>query len=141
MHRAHVFWDCPVAQAVRSELQVSLGRGVDLQRHHVWLLDSPSPECSGKVWMVVGLASLTAMEYGRARMWAQYRDGWRGDELVQEVSRAAQLRLWSELQDFVLFRGAGFGLEWGVRPGHPFVQTDPAGTGRLVLHMPVAVGE
>jgi hypothetical protein len=85
--RAHHYHECPVAQAVFSELRSTLAAGggaphVDdsigvggmvsaggfaISRHHVWLGQSPGA-CATSVWQVVCLAAFTAMETGRQRL-------------------------------------------------------------------------
>ena len=67
--RQHVFWDCPVAQAVRQEPLQQPGTAA-LQRAHLWLLEPPYPEVQKVVWWVVRLAALSAMAGGHSHLWA-----------------------------------------------------------------------
>jgi hypothetical protein len=136
VHRLHAFWECPVARAVRLQLQQGLG-GVSPQRRHVWLLESPSRGCQLLVWRVVGLAALNAMEYGRSRLWVQSLQVGDPGERLAEVARAASVFFWSELQDFTLDRLGLPGAAWaGVGRGHPFLQTGLPGCGGVSLHVP-----
>lgn len=65
LQRQHVFWDCPVAQSVREQLQLGLGGAAPaVQQWQVWLLQPP-PRVRPAVWRLVALAALEAMEYGR----------------------------------------------------------------------------
>lgn len=136
VHRLHAFWECPVAVAVRQQLQLGLG-GVRIERAHVWLLQAPSQACQVPVWQVVGLAALGAMEYGRRRLWAQSGQDGQPEDLVGVVGRAAGLFFWSELQDFVLARRGGLGPLWErVGRGHPFLQAGVGGAADLCLNVP-----
>lgn len=146
VHREHVFWSCPVAVAVREQIQAGLGQVGGLERHHLWLLATPSPACCSSVWQIVCLAAVSAMEFGRKRLWAQLRQGGVSDSWVAEVGRAAGLRFWAELQDFVLDRGRVVGSGWdrataAAGPGHPFLQKDLPGVPGWSLHVPVGLNE
>jgi hypothetical protein len=71
--RQHAFWDCPIATVLVAQLGDIIDN--DVPQHSLWLLQPPSPLIDTSVWMVVCMAALTSMEYGRARMWAQYASG------------------------------------------------------------------
>jgi hypothetical protein len=51
--RQHAFWECAIAQAVRTQVQCGLG-GALLQQWHLWLVDPPPSVCqikwSGGLW-------------------------------------------------------------------------------------------
>ena len=66
--RLHYLWACPVAAAVVAELSRVLGPRVELQRQHVWLLQSPTRRCVWHVWALVCFAAVHAMDRGRARL-------------------------------------------------------------------------
>lgn len=69
--RLHTFWACPVARAVRAQLEAALP-GVRLERAHLWLLRLPPGGhglCS-RAWALVSLAALHAMEHGRRHLYA-----------------------------------------------------------------------
>ena len=68
--RDHAFWVCPVAVAVRRLLQHFLPSGVVVQPCHLWLLTPPHPSVHAGVWVVVGLAALTALDRARRYMWS-----------------------------------------------------------------------
>jgi hypothetical protein len=75
VHRQHAFWDCPVAHAVRDQLQQGLQQGGEeavpaVAQRHLWLLQSPSAEVPPVLWWAVSLAALAAMEQGRRHLWA-----------------------------------------------------------------------
>jgi hypothetical protein len=65
--RQHAFWECAIAQAVRTQVQRGLA-GALLQQWHLWLVD-PLPVCH-MVWRVVVLAAIWAMEQGTKRLWS-----------------------------------------------------------------------
>ena len=66
--RQHHFWHCPVAQAVVG--QVEARAGIPVARSHLWLA-SPPAGFHERVWDVVSLAALSAMEVGRRYMAAE----------------------------------------------------------------------
>jgi hypothetical protein len=101
LHRQHAFWDCPVAAAVRQELQRGLGAGVPLLQHHVWLLQVPDAAVQVAVWQVVGLAALEAMDRARRYMWWRFRQPGVSPAVALEagIARARSL-LWVGIQDF-----------------------------------------
>jgi hypothetical protein len=66
--RQHAFWECAIAQAVRTQVQRGLGRCL-LQQRHLWLVDPPTSVCE-VFWQVVVLAAIWAMEQGRKRLWS-----------------------------------------------------------------------
>lgn len=65
--RAHVFWECPVAVAVRGCLQRNLPPGVVLEPRHLWLLMPPAGVHPG-VWLVAALSALSALADARRFM-------------------------------------------------------------------------
>jgi hypothetical protein len=71
--RRHVFWDCFVARTLREELAAALGMSAspEVQRPQLWLV-FPPPGIHPRVWDVVALAALAALERGRQHM---YRGG------------------------------------------------------------------
>jgi hypothetical protein len=91
--RQHSFWDCPVAVAVRAQLALALHEAPS--QPHVWLLQPPRASLRPGVWTLVCLAALSAMEYGRRRLWADRESS------LDVVGRAAVLRFWCDLQAFV----------------------------------------
>jgi hypothetical protein len=62
--RDHVFWHCPVAQAVVQEVQRRLPANVHVLKHHFWLCVPPAPTIRLAVWRVVGMAALSAIHKG-----------------------------------------------------------------------------
>jgi hypothetical protein len=67
--RAHCFWDCPVALAVRRAIADALLPATPvISRASVWLCQPPAGLHIG-VWRVVCLAALSAMEHGRRKLW------------------------------------------------------------------------
>jgi hypothetical protein len=140
LHRQHAFWDCPVAMAVREELQRGLGVQVQLKQHHLWLLQNPAPAVQVPVWQVVGLAALEAMDRARRFMWwTSCQPGVsRGMALQQGVVRARSL-LWLGLQDFTAEDHRQPPLNWRqVTDTHPFlsVQVVVPLQPRVVLNLP-----
>jgi hypothetical protein len=81
--RQHAFWECAIAQAVRTQVQRGLG-GALLQQGHLWLVDPPPSVCE-IVWRVVVLAAVWAMEQGRKRLWTLVHAPPRQGSAVQQA--------------------------------------------------------
>jgi hypothetical protein len=81
--RQHAFWECAIAQAVRTQVQRGLG-GALLQQWHLWLVDPPPSVCK-IVWRVVVLAAIWAMEQGRKRLWSLVHTPPRQGSAVQQA--------------------------------------------------------
>ncbi len=76
--RLHHFWECPVARAVREQIEwhlqaapaaVASGR---MLRQHLWHAQPP-PGCEQVAWNVIALAALSAMDIGRCCLRAAKR--------------------------------------------------------------------
>ena len=69
--RAHTFWHCPVAAAVRSTITAALqshSQTSGISRSSIWLCRPPKSVHSG-VWQVVCMAAVSAMDHGRRQLW------------------------------------------------------------------------
>jgi exonuclease III len=144
VHRAHAFWDCPVAEAVRAQLQAGMPPACQVQRHHVWLLRSPDEQhCTGAVWRVVAMVALQAMELGRAALWSARQRLLHGDlpagaTPLQVAQRQAVGRFWLLLMDVAAMSTRM--EDWpGLTPQHPFLGPRAPGTGFGVLEARVPV--
>jgi hypothetical protein len=109
----HTFWSCSIAQAVVAQLQSGLataGSSAVVSQPNVWLLEAPAAFDCPAAWRLVALAALTAMEYGRRRLWVQtLQPGWvaaHGPAAAQAIGRAATARFWVLLQGFCFGAGA-----------------------------------
>ena len=60
--RLHHFWECPIAQSLRTELEAE--SGLSLARRNLWLLE-PLAGMNSLVWDVVCLSAVHALEHGR----------------------------------------------------------------------------
>jgi hypothetical protein len=144
VHRQHSFWDCPVAEAVKAQLQRVLGQQ-QLQQHHLWLVQPPSLQLQPAVWQIVALAALTAMDRGRRYMWWLFKCQQQQLERQQQRQRmtaaavaaavtaaaaealqAAQTRaaalFWLALEEFCGSSRRPPGTDWDrVGPAHPFL--------------------
>ena len=140
--RLHAYWDCRVARAVRDQLALGLGAAPD--RAAVWLLRMPPGEgVDPRAWVLVCLAAVSAMEHGRALLWALWHQarlaGASGADptalVAHDVAAAAAsavARFWHVLDDFC--RSAVV-VQWGLPPHHPFIAPS-AHASRLRLHLP-----
>jgi hypothetical protein len=133
--RAHVFWGCPVAEAVVVAVAAALPAPTPVVTCcQVWLLQPPAGVRAG-VWAVVAALVVDAMERGRRHLWriTRPRDGVPLDRAVA-VERAGELAtadLWDALASFA--EGGVVPRGWGESVGstHPFVGVVD---GRLTLN-------
>lgn len=125
LHRQHAYWDCPVAVAVREQLQRGLGRDCQLQQWHVWLCQKPRrAPLRPVVWRVVAVAALHAMDRGRAVMWHQYHNSRQtpAAAVLQAARERAAAEFWLALQVFAQEAQPDSQQGWGaVQADHPFL--------------------
>lgn len=112
----HHCWECPVAGAVRQELEGQLrahrvGQGAPwlaadraLRCAEVWLGVLPHPQLHRMVWDMVCLAAIGAMEFGRKVAWAVAAEAPALPLPVVEriAGRAAVGEFWRVLADFAV---------------------------------------
>jgi hypothetical protein len=114
--RVHTFWTCPVAVAVRAELERVLQQPV--LRPDVWLLQPPAAGVRPEVWDLVCLAALGAMEHGRKLGWALQAEH---QQPLQQPAIAAVVRFW-EILDSCISPSLARDLESApLGPVHPFL--------------------
>jgi hypothetical protein len=73
LHHLHSFWSCPVAVAIRRQLETHLNTP-QLSRSALWLLTPPTHHINTGVWQVVCTAAISAMDLGRRCMWSAKMD-------------------------------------------------------------------
>jgi hypothetical protein len=118
VHRQHAYWDCPVAQAVREQLQRGLG-GREVSQWQLWLVQPP-PGVQQVVWRVVGMAALEAVDVGRRYMWSLSATA--AAEAVAAGQRRAVTTFWMALEDFSHRGRRTPPRGWDtVGAGHPFL--------------------
>jgi hypothetical protein len=140
---AHHFWSCPVAVAVRAEVEhqlIAFGvppHGGRLACSDVWLACLPHARIHRFVWDLVCLAIIHAMEIGRSAAWAVSLRGEAGQDVVRTVAtKAAVAAFWSALSDLA----AVVKVAPGVRSyliTHPFISWHVIvrrGNGLRVVH-------
>ena len=94
--RRHHFWDCPVAAAVRQEVQRGLAAAWAsgaLRPSHVWTMRQPtgvSRALHTGVWRVVCLAALCAMEVGRKAVAAAHGQRMREERELEQQQQQRQ---------------------------------------------------
>ncbi|GIL80441.1 hypothetical protein Vretifemale_9655, partial [Volvox reticuliferus] len=78
--RLHHFWECPIAKAVREQIDRHLRlpssatiEGAYVTRQQLWLVQAP-PGCEQAPWDVIAMAVLSSMEYGRYCLRAATRE-------------------------------------------------------------------
>ncbi|GIL87818.1 hypothetical protein Vretifemale_15866, partial [Volvox reticuliferus] len=75
----HHFWECPIAKAVREQIDrhlrlpspATIEGGIT--RQQLWLVQAPTG-CEQAPWDVIAMAALSSMEYGRYCLWAATRE-------------------------------------------------------------------
>jgi hypothetical protein len=131
-HRKHAFWDCPVARAIRQQLELNLP-GTLILPLNVWLLQGPpGGVVRPVVWRTVALAALQAMDKGRRYLW------WHANQealepavSIREARNHAVTAFHLALHDFASLPVPPEHLGWGlVGPDHPFLAVQD---GRLVV--------
>ena len=104
---SHLFWSCPVADAVRQEVEGQLSAAGCVQSTScrlacpdVWLARPPHQRLHRMVWDLICLASIHAMEVGRRTAWAVGQQ-LTSSHLVEHIaSRAARGAFWDAMADF-----------------------------------------
>jgi hypothetical protein len=128
--RPHTFWLCPIARAVRAQLDAATGTAVG--RASLWLLIPPTDAPASvppAVWRLVCLAALDAMELGRASLWSAHMEAGRPAvpgpawaATVQAAGNRAAARLWATLEDFARDHAREVPESWGVTATSPFLR-------------------
>jgi hypothetical protein len=149
--RAHHFWDCPVAVAVRSEIERGLNHGggqYSLDRHHVWLCVPPGrPGLHEGVWQVVCLAAILAMDKGRKLLTKWRMEGDLGahhngprpppplPQRIPAASRVATTTFWDYVQDFICLGMAPATWVADITNTHPYIKLHQTTAGERKLRM------
>jgi hypothetical protein len=100
--RAHLFWECPPALAVRGALQQELARrgcAVVLERRHVWLMQCPDRALHADLWRVACLAAVSAMEKARCYVYT-LREKLPADPLSNVGCKVAHSTLLASVADY-----------------------------------------
>jgi hypothetical protein len=150
-NRAHHFWDCPVAMAVRSEMERCLnndGGQYTLQRHHVWLCCPPGRlDLHTGVWQVVCLAAILAMNKAKRLLTKWRLEGGLGahhrrsrpppplPQRIPAASRVAKAAFWDYVQDFVCLRMAPATWVADITTTHPFIKLHQTAAGDRKLRL------
>ena len=146
--RQHLFWQCPVARAVRMSVNAAMPPAYayvnptpyTLRRFQLWLAEPP-PSFLPVVWRVVTLAALDAIRHGQDVLTACCLASFdRSSDrralppavratAVTQACTAAAARFWSLLEDFVSLNPTA-PVGWPrdrLPPGHPFLAIQPGG--------------
>ena len=122
--RMHSFWSCPLALAVRAELERVLHRSVSLSS--LWLLRPPSPGVHQTVWDVACLAALGAMEHGRRCAWAPQATQ-QAAPSPAVVAASAVTHFWRLLDESISPPLVAALADQPLGGTHPFLCSSPAG--------------
>ena len=104
----HHFWSCPVAVAVRREIEgqlVAFGllpAGAHIPCSAVWLARLPHQQMHRFVWDMVCLAAVHAFEHGRRTAWAVSSHIDVPDMVETVAVRAAKASFWEALTDIAV---------------------------------------
>lgn len=102
----HHFWQCPMADEVRQEVESQLraknmlGGDARLSCSHVWKGVKPHPGLHRMVWDMVCLAAVHAMNVGRQTAWSVSHRLETPDLVADVVRKVARAAFWSVLADF-----------------------------------------
>ena len=127
--RAHAFWDCPMAAAVRTQLQAATGSAPT--RRSLWLLTEPPHTVPPSLWTLVCVAAVHAMDHGRRHAWASVSAHHAAPAIGAAANQAA-LCFWTTLH--AVARDDPPAVEgWGLTAATPFLMVVD---GRLRVNMP-----
>ena len=104
----HHFWSCPVAVAVRREIESQLlifgllPAGSRIPCSAIWLARPPHRRLHRLVWDMVCLAAVHAFEHGRRTAWAVSSHLNVPDMIETVAIRAAKASFWEALTDFAV---------------------------------------
>jgi len=104
----HHFWTCPVAVAVRREIESQLvifgllPAGTRIPCSAIWLARPPHRRLHRLVWDMVCLAAIHAFEHGRRTAWAVSSQLNVPDIIETVAVRAAKASFWEALTDFAV---------------------------------------
>ena len=103
--RYHHFWDCVIARGLRETIQMTIedvmgDRCDDVRRSELWLV-IPLEILHGKVWDVVCLAAIAALERGRQRLYAaRMDDGHAQPGAIRKTCAAVVIDFWARIRSF-----------------------------------------
>jgi hypothetical protein len=103
---AHHFWSCPVADAVRAEVEAQLRikgwllADTRLRCDALWLGVKPHHALHRMVWDMVCLAAIHAMSVGRKAAWSVSHRLETPDLVAAVAQKVARAGFWSVLADF-----------------------------------------
>jgi hypothetical protein len=104
----HHFWLCPIAEAVRQEMESQLRAknmlvaAARLTCSHVWKGVKPHPGLHRMVWDMVCLAAVHAMNVGRQAAWSVSHRLDAPDLVADVVRKVAKAAFWNVLADFAV---------------------------------------
>jgi hypothetical protein len=139
--RHHAFWDCPVACAVRQQLNQALLPSQSCSEPNIWLVQAP-PGVQQPVWDVVAPVALSAMDAGRRTMWFRHFHATTPrfldtQQCVQAGCTRATSAFWLSLHNFAkVCRHLPLKGWEGVGATHPFLYVSGQPP-RLCLRLPL----
>jgi hypothetical protein len=123
----HHFWQCPMADEVRQEVESQLraknmlGVAVRLSCSHVWKGMKPHPGLHGMVWDMVCLAAVHAMNVGRQAAWSVSHRLETSDLVADVVRKVARAAFWNVLADFAVSAVVPNAARTGRLTNQPFL--------------------
>ena len=144
---AHHFWTCPVAEAVRDEVETQLrlkgwlAAGSRLRCDALWMGVRPHCSLHRLIWDMVCLAAIHAMNAGRRAAW-QVSHQLPTPDLVRVVAqKVARASFWSVLADFAASAVVPRRARNGLLVNQPFLSWSTAvvrGNGLFVVRLRAA---
>jgi hypothetical protein len=141
---AQHFWSCPVAEAVRDEVETQLrakgwlaaDRG--LRCDALWMGVKPHCSLHRLVWDMVCLAVVHAMNAGRRAAWQVSHQLPTPDLVLVVAQKVARASFWSVLADFAASAVVPRRARNGLLPNQPFLSWSTAvvrGNGLAVVRL------
>jgi len=97
--RQHHFWDCSVLSELKHQLTTAVAAPVT--QTNLWLAESPTTNVHGRVWSVVCVAAVHAMNVGKLCAYNMvYKSSHSRQHTFQHVSRLTTVQFWEFLTEF-----------------------------------------
>jgi hypothetical protein len=123
----HHFWLCPVADAVRQEVEAQLrakhwlDAEARLSCSHIWMGVKPHHAAHRMVWDMVCLAAVHAMNVGRQSAWSLSHRLETPDLVVAVVKRVVRAAFWGVIADFAVSAVVPRSARNGLLASQPFL--------------------
>jgi hypothetical protein len=126
----HVFWTCPVAKSIRQEIikhltysNIPSFPSIENLSKEALFLAVPPPQVNTRIWHIVCLAALTAMDRGRASLYRLRKENERitTSSLIDGAIKTARYKFYACLLDFTEVSLLSPHFISSISPNHPFI--------------------